>query len=105
MKSASSASEPKAVATSGPAAPALERRRRGLVSPHGTAGTLDDLGSRARLVARQRIRRARARRRALRRLFRGVKWVGGSVLVVAALVGGIAWLLTTPWLAVRSIQV
>ena len=80
-------------------------RRRGLVSPHGTAGTLDDLGSRTRLVARQRIRRARTRRRTLARLARGVKWLGALVVATAALVGGTTWLLTTPWLAVRSIQV
>ena len=79
--------------------------RRGLVSPHGTAGTLDDLGSRARLVARQRIRRARARRATLRRVVRGARWVAGTLLVAAALVGSGYWVLTTPRLAVRSIQV
>jgi hypothetical protein len=78
---------------------------RGLVSPHGTAGTLGDLGNRSPLVARQRIGRARARRRLLARLTRGMKWLGGLLAIVGALVGGTVWLLTTPRLAVRSIQV
>jgi cell division septal protein FtsQ len=80
-------------------------RRRGLVSPHGTAGSLDDLGGRTRLVARQRIRRSRARRRALARLVQGAKWLGGLTAAAALLSGAMAWLLTSPQLAVHTIQV
>ena len=79
-------------------------RRRGLVSPHGTAGTLGDLGSRAPLVARQRVRRARSRRLFVR-LTRGMQWLGAFSAVAGVLTGGAFWLLTTPRLAVRSIQV
>ncbi len=56
-------------------------------------------------MARQRIRRARARRRTLARLARGARWLGGLTLAIAALVGATAWLVTTPRLAVHSIQV
>jgi cell division septal protein FtsQ len=41
----------------------------------------------------------------LARLVRGAKWVGGLTAVTALLAGGAAWLLTTPRLAVQSIQV
>jgi cell division protein FtsQ len=78
-------------------------RRRGLVSPHGTAGTLADLGSRASLVARQRVRRAR--RRLVVRLTRGMKWAGVLLLLAGALVGSVVWLLTTPRLAVHAVRV
>jgi cell division protein FtsQ len=56
-------------------------------------------------VARQRIRRARARRTALGRVARGAKWVGGVLLAAGALAGSAFWMLTTPRLAVSSIQV
>jgi cell division protein FtsQ len=66
---------------------------------------LDDLGARPALMARQRIRRARLRRRAGARLLRGVAWVSGLAAAGALLAGGVMWLLTTPRLAVQSIQV
>jgi cell division protein FtsQ len=57
-------------------------------------------------VARQRIRRAaRARRRAITRLARGLRWAGGLAAIAGILVGAAAWVLTTPRLAVRSIEV
>jgi cell division septal protein FtsQ len=39
------------------------------------------------------------------RLARGMKWAGGLTAIAGVLVGGGVWLLTTPLLAVRSIQV
>jgi cell division protein FtsQ len=57
-------------------------------------------------VARQRIHRAgRARHRALVRLVHGLKWAGALSAIAGILAAGGAWLLTTPRLAVRSIEV
>ena len=77
----------------------------GLVSPRARPATLPDLGERSAFVTGQRVERARRRRRWLRRAVR--------VLPVAALLalasGGAAlgthWLLTTPRLAVASVEV
>src|SRR5262245_15917147 len=82
----------------------LASKRRHLAAPHGTAGTLDDLGSRASLVARQRIRRVRSRRLFIQ-LARGMAWLGALLAISAAVVGAAVWLLTTPRLAVRSVRV
>ena len=66
---------------------------------------LGDLGSRAPLVARQRIRRTRARPLFIQHLARGIPWFGGLLAIAGVLAGSGLWLLTTPRLAVRFIQV
>jgi cell division protein FtsQ len=80
-------------------------RRRHLATPHGTAGVLADVGRRSPLASRQRIGRVRRRRRLRARLVRWTGWLGGITLVLGISVGSAEWLLTTPHLAVRTIQV
>lgn len=80
-------------------------RRAGLATPHGAAGTLPAVGGRSRLVARQRVGRARRRGRRRAALRRGAAWLGGASLVIAAVAGGLGWLLSTPRLAIRAVEV
>jgi cell division protein FtsQ len=80
-------------------------RRRHLATPHGTAGVLADVGRHTPLAGRQRIGRARRRRRLRARIMRWARCFGGITLVLGIGVGSATWLLTTPRLAVRSIQV
>jgi cell division protein FtsQ len=80
-------------------------RRGHLATPHGTAGALADVGRPAPLAGRQRIGRVRHRRRLRARLKRWAKWLGAITLVLGVTGGTATWLLTTPRLAVRSIQV
>jgi cell division protein FtsQ len=78
----------------------------GLVSPRARAAALPDLGERSAFVAGQRI--GRARRRPRRRWRRAVRLLPLAALVVLAPVGaalGARWLLTTPRLAVLSVEV
>lgn len=80
-------------------------RRGGLATPHGGAGALPAVGGRSRLVARQRVRRGRRRLPRRGVLRRGGAWLGGVGLVLAAVAGGVGWLLSTPRLAIRAVEV
>jgi cell division protein FtsQ len=76
-----------------------------LATPHGTAGVLVPVGRQVPLGGRQRIGRARRRRRVRARLKRWACWFGGLTVVLGLGVGSAAWLLTTPRLAIRTVQV
>lgn len=75
------------------------------MSPHGTAGALPEVGRRSTLVARQRIGRARQRRRALAAVRRWALVLAAVTAAAGALAGGGYWVLTSPRLAVASIDV
>ena len=77
----------------------------GLVSPRARPATLRDLGERSTFVAGQRIGRGSRRRRRLRRLVRILPVAALVVLLAAGAALGARWLLTTPRLAVASVEV
>lgn len=76
-----------------------------MVSPHGTAGALPDVGRRSTLVTRQRVGRIRQRRRALAAVRRWAVVLAGVAAVTGVIAGGAYWALTSPRLAVASVDV
>ncbi|MBI4635805.1 MAG: FtsQ-type POTRA domain-containing protein [Candidatus Rokubacteria bacterium] len=77
-----------------------------LLSPRARTRALHDVGERSPLVARQRVPRARHRRR--RPLARAARWAAGALLVLlAAGAAGAAWywVLTTSRFAISSVEV
>jgi cell division protein FtsQ len=84
---------------------AVHRSR--LVSPRQPPARLSDLGERTAVISRQRVGRARRRRRH-GRAARIVRVAGGVVLLAAAVVGsgfGVRWLLTSPRFTVAHVDV
>src|SRR5437762_7536257 len=77
----------------------------GLVSPRARPATLRDLGERSTFVAGRRIGRGSRRRRRLRRVVRVLPVAALVVLLAAGAALGARWLLTTPRLAVASVEV
>lgn len=79
-----------------------------VLSPRAAPGEFEDLASRGRLIADQRVRRHRLRRRVARRARRIVERIAVTALA-AALLGGSAltarWLVTSPRFAVADVQV
>ncbi len=75
-----------------------------LVSPRSRPEALPDLGERTALVAGQRVGRPRRARR-LRRVARRLPLVALLALVGVGAALGARWLLTTPRLAVTSVEV
>jgi cell division protein FtsQ len=64
-----------------------------------------DLGERRAFIARQRVRHARRRRRAVVRVVRLVALGVAGLVVVAGSAAGARWLLTAPRFAVASVEV
>lgn len=84
------------------------RGRTAVLSPRGTPRELEDLAEKGRLIAGQRVSRARTHRRMIRRV--GVVAVRLALLVAAsaAVAGaglGARWLLTSPRFAVSEVEV
>ncbi len=82
--------------------------RRSALSPRGATGPLEDLASRGRLMAGQRIDRHRLRRRVARRARRvagraGLMALGVGVVGALALFAG--WLAASPRFAVASVEI
>ena len=83
-------------------------RRLAVLSPRAGAVALEDLASRSRLIAGQRVDRYRLRRRVARR----ARWVAERLVMVALVLALVAasallvrWLLASPRFAVTSLTV
>src|SRR3989442_6086400 len=78
----------------------------GLISPRSRASVLADLGERSAFVEGQRVGRPRRRRPSRRaRLRRLVGVIVAVAVIPAAVVASGHWLLTTPRVAVASVEV